>query len=330
MDLDLKLNSVCQCCLADHGFMKNMVSETYRDTKLIESFKTCLGIDLLADQTEVEDISKNICPKCELNFQISIEFHELCHTSQTILKERLNFVSDVKDEPVSDDEPLILYTQKPATETRRGGTNFTQVFVTNKSETDLKVKEDEDGVEPARRSVAGATIEIKVNTESPGNSQDEDDAAFFGTSEFTTNQDSDSETENPDESEIQDHDASGKIATMTAKYQCYHCDQYLSTHIEYVNHRENHIKYMNKVTENRQIDRTCFVCKKDVVSYVKHLRLEHIDFRPHECIQCNLTFRTQLSLREHLYSHVTQKLIKCMGCPLKFSKYETFLKIYER
>jgi hypothetical protein len=319
MENDLKYASFCQCCLMDSESMKNMLTETYKNMKLIDSFKHCSGIDLLEVQPQPNYLTcKNICPTCESNLITCIEFRELCHTSQKIVKERYNFLGVVKDEPISDDEPLILYTQAKTKCKKRGETNFAQVFVKNSAESDVKVENQElTRTDQPKADTQGdskrETLEVDVDPD-----QIEDFQEHF---DCPADQDSETDEEaKPKKLKPLSENQTDEISTTAAKYMCYYCDEYLLTHKDYITHRDNHLILLNTGLENRRIDRQCFVCKKDVVGYVNHLKKEHTDFRPHQCLQCSLTFRGQNALYTHLYKHGKSKPFKCLGCSLEFSK----------
>jgi hypothetical protein len=288
MNSDNKFSNVCQCCLTDHGPMKNMLAERTRKVKLIERLKCCVGIDLLLEDKGGD--CKNICLKCETNLKISYEFHELCIESQRIL---ISHIDDVKEEPVSgDDEPLVLYTKKTKSGSHQ---QFTQVFVKNIESVNIKFEENSSQLKDEKTKVNSGDEEIVIHHDSTSNPQ----------------QSKDEITKAP----VEKID----VSTMEANYMCYHCDQFLPTHKDYIMHRENHVRE-NSVIEERQIRRKCNVCQKDVNFYVKHLETEHRDFRPNTCKLCPMGFHTQLKLREHLYKHVNVNTYNCLGCSRLFSK----------
>jgi hypothetical protein len=320
MESDLKFNSVCQCCLADDAPMKNMLTEMDQNVKLIENFQICSGIDLLleSNSTKTEDTCKNICHNCESKLRLSIEFRELCHISQKILKERLSSIGVIKEEPISDDEPLVFYTEKGS---KRSSIIRTQVFIRRQSDSDSKeiqptsMKIEENIIEPVIAQFQDVPI--------PKDDVDDD---FFDNDDFCAGQDSDDESlppkiVNTKENESVEEEKTGiiadeEISTMPALFMCYYCDEILPTLKDLLVHRNNHA-----INLSAKIQRKCFVCQEEVTHYTLHLREQHRDFKPHTCKQCKRTFSSQHYLKIHLFRHMKTKPFKCLGCHSTHSEF---------
>jgi hypothetical protein len=325
MDSDIKFTNICQCCLVYDAPMKNMLTEIYHEVKLIENFKECSGIDLLKNQPK--ETSKNICHKCEINLKVSIEFRELCHKSQKKLKERLECIGDtIKDEPASDDEPLVFSPKRGST---RSSAFFTKVFVKNLSEggeTSFPKLEEKKPI----------AIKSSVQTETVPNDDDDD---YFNSENFALDADSDSDEDDASaktvkledkkhddaKTEPSGEEETDETSTMPVAIMCYHCDEFLTTQKDFVKHRKNHLILLNKKKANAQINRDCFVCHKAVIGYAMHLKKEHRDFKPHTCEKCKMTFNRPEHLIRHLYRHVKLKRFKCLGCEMNFSEYLTII-----
>jgi hypothetical protein len=310
MTSDIKFRDICQCCLTEEGFMKNMLTEQLHEVKLIEGFKRCSGIDLLVQKGD--NCQKNICEKCEQDLKVSFEFRERCHTSQRILRDRSSFITAVKDEPISDDDALVLCDET----TSKGSEQqqFTQVFVKHASSS-AKVKCEPLKSEPTQNEY----MEVKVN---PDEMQmylhnAEQQQEYYDESKKPKRKKSKKRKSAPAAPAPLD---SVDVATFEASYMCYHCDEYLPTHNEYVIHRDNHVRGNSDMVEERKINRKCYVCLKDVSGYVKHIEDEHKDFKPHSCKMCDNTFHTQMQLKKHLSTHIEVATFECMGCSKLFSK----------
>jgi hypothetical protein len=320
-----KINSICQCCLDDDPPMKNMLTETYQDTPLIENFKICSGIDLLKED-QPKETCKNICQKCETNLKISIEFRELCQTSQQMLTERLSFIGVVKAEPISDeDEPLVLYTKRGTT---RSATMLTQVFLRSQSESDSKVTAPCPKIEEVipTEPVIEPEVTPEVQDEPISNDVDVDDK-IFDNDDFFAGQDSTSESEIEDYSppiklakteKTETSDLNEEIFNMPALFMCYHCDELVHTFKGYLVHQKRHEEVINL---NAKIKRNCYVCKEDVTNYILHLKEQHKDFKPNTCQQCEKKFHKQIYLKAHLHHHTDSTPFKCLGCKMFFSKF---------
>jgi hypothetical protein len=280
----------CQCCLREEGSMLSA------EMKLLDRFKSITGLDLFEFAG-----SKKICEDCAQNLKISCDFLELCHTSQRILRERQSIFVDVKQEQSeSDEEPLIVY-RKSAIQDQK---TFTQVYVKNNNRS-----------EESKSDATTKLIELdeeEKNDSGENNDYDENDATTDMEETITEKQIQNSTT-----------DPVNDVSKMEANYMCYHCDQFLPTHSDYVLHRENHVRGDLGTIEARKISRNCYVCQKYVNFYVKHLEDEHKNFRPNSCKQCKRSFISQLGLKNHLFVHVEQSTFLCLGCDKKFSEFIT-------
>jgi hypothetical protein len=318
MKNDIKLNSICQCCLVDDAPMKNMLTETYRDVKLIENFEKCSGIDLFKDQPI--ETRKNICQKCESNLKVSIEFRELCHTSQEQLKEILA-AFNIKDEPVSDDDeqPLVIYSSK-----KRGSTRSSEIFT---HEVFVKVQPQEEDLLIPKPEENKPVVIVQDETVP----KDDDDNDYFNNDHFTADHDSDSD-ENCGapptkmaklETKQSEPPVEDETLTMPVQIMCNRCDKFLPTQNEFFEHRKAHLAELNITVSQCPLDRKCYVCKEEVLGYTKHLREVHRDFKPHTCQQCQMSFEKTTYLAKHLYKHAKVKRLKCLGCKQKFSKLKS-------
>jgi hypothetical protein len=308
MDKDIKLNSICQCCLTDDAPMKNMLTEAYHEVKLIENFKEYSGIDLLKDQPK--ETNKNICHKCEINLKVCIEFRELCHKSQKKLKERLEWMWDtVKDEPASDDEPLVQCSTRNSKQNRA---TFAQVFVKN------QLVEEAPPIIPKLEETLPGVTDTTV--------QNDDNDDYFNDDDVDDSEDDSSAPSSKiaklDEKQATPSD--DETSSMPVSIMCYHCDELLPTQKHYLEHKKGHLVRKNGKKVSKRIIRKCYVCQKEVVGYMNHLKKEHRDFKPHTCKKCKMTFNRPLQLRNHLYRHMKAKRFKCMGCKMSFSKFFFF------
>jgi hypothetical protein len=100
METEVKLDSICRCCLQQNSDLKNMLKEMFipkNESKitLLEGYTICSGLELKS-----ENNYKSICSKCEENLKISFGFRQLCRDSNEILLDR----ADVKTEVLSDTE----------------------------------------------------------------------------------------------------------------------------------------------------------------------------------------------------------------------------------
>jgi KRAB domain-containing zinc finger protein len=106
------------------------------------------------------------------------------------------------------------------------------------------------------------------------------------------------------------------VANVEAHFVCYHCDQVLKTHNEFVKHRNQHT--VGK--RHGSLRRVCNLCQADVSSYYKHIGECHKDYRPNVCIYC-AKGRYQLAseLKTHLATHVKgEPSHQCLSCQEKF------------
>jgi Zinc-finger associated domain (zf-AD) len=108
------------------------------------------------------------------------------------------------------------------------------------------------------------------------------------------------------------------VSTIEAVYLCFYCDGVLSTHKDYVQHRDDHIKERS----SNRLNRRCHLCDEDVVGYFRHLEDKHRDYRPNICKLCpNGRFQSQNSLKNHLHSHTDTSIYKCLACKKTFSEF---------
>jgi hypothetical protein len=145
---DIKLDIICRCCLTEEGSMKNMQKETFESGKkhkvrLLDGFAKCSGVNLF---TELDESTKNICQSCENKLRSSYDFRELCQTSDEVLRKKLDFIVDVKEEFDSENEEneknIVYEDNQPY--------KFSQVFVAQKDKVkllDLKTEAPKDDEE---------------------------------------------------------------------------------------------------------------------------------------------------------------------------------------
>jgi hypothetical protein len=309
MDIETKFESLCQCCLTETGVLKNMGTENFKrsnEHNLLAIYKKCSGVEITT--AENYKFGHRICERCVDRLTVTYEFREQCKSSYKVLKERYDLLMELKEEPMSDDEPLILNNDEPG--------KRTQVFVRHKIKSEKFIILPTDTKEETTE-----LIQEPVNNDDSNNEDtdmmvdDEPDAKDVTPKEIV---------EEPAEESLDE------VETMEAHFMCYYCDAILTTHSDYIIHRENHVMEHTTIAKARSISRNCFLCGEFQISYVKHLENDHKDFHPNKCKKCKKSFRSPKLLKKHLYKHLNSETFECLGCNKKFSKfsYNFFLKNY--
>jgi hypothetical protein len=318
----------CQCCSTLQGTMKNMMTETYQSIEYSEMLRICFGLNLLDDHQPPPPANaiRNICFVCEMNLKSSFDFREQCYKSQKLLKERNTLPLAVKDEPVSDEEPLILCTASLNKTSRGRGrppksdVTFTQVFVkTNTKTVEAIVKiESSSSIEKAGQespSIVKPMAAITAKKVDDDNTKTEfEDDDYYDKAQLSN---ASSDSEGTMAKFFEEPISNDPHANLLGRFMCYVCDEYFDTFLAFVTHRDNHDIYKNHIA-SRKINRACLVCKESVKGYVKHLAEHHPDYKPNECLQCVMKTQDPRRLQEHLGIHSKKKIYKCRGCKLHF------------
>jgi Zinc-finger associated domain (zf-AD) len=338
MATDIKLKPTCRCCLSEDGEMKNMQLEkfTFKSKKilLLDGFAACSGVNL---NEESEDTCRTVCATCELQLLQFYEFREMCQVSTQTIRERF----DIKQETLSNgDGDEVIYTDylpyggsevqptTPVAKQRPEKVKDEAAFVVNPI---VEIKEVVD-----MQNVSNPTSVIKRESDDNGSPQTDghfdDHFAQDGSDSETSIRKHKShhqkshkrkkiirikqEDEEPEEDETTAA-VNAEVANMEANFMCYHCDQFIPTHAQYISHRQNHL--WNRSPS--RIERVCFVCGQSVYGYLKHIEEHHKDFRPNTCKLCDKgRFQKQNALRMHLFSHTTNTEFECLACHQKFSE----------
>jgi hypothetical protein len=298
MDIDNKFESNCICCLTSHrpGNLRNMdqdylnISESCIKLLLIEIYRICCGVD-----TRVEEGPYLICRTCEDRLQSAFAFREMCRTSHRQHKEKFRSWPDVetvmvKTEENSEDEDFIQYSD--GLDDAGKGT-WAQVYVA----------ESETNVGSLEKRKVSSNVKVKAELE---------DVIENPVENLTSKQKRQPVSIEPGQNE----------SNFKATYICYYCDIFLTTHNEYLEHRELLHRSPNSGHGFLRLDRTCNICYENVKGYMKHIDEHHKDYRPNVCSVCNMAYQSQNELRLHLANHLPDVAVhECLACNKKFSNF---------
>ncbi|XP_006821043.1 uncharacterized protein LOC100367537 [Saccoglossus kowalevskii] len=118
---------------------------------------------------------------------------------------------------------------------------------------------------------------------------------------------------------IQSFNAHKKIHSDEKPYECDMCGKRFKLKGTLTDH-QNHVHKTGPTTE-------CEVCKKVMnVNYLKKHMIAHSDYRPHECLTCGKTFKTERTLRNHESTHNTTRPFVCTICRVTFKAQYQLLK----
>jgi hypothetical protein len=303
MDISTKLEQICQCCLTEEGSLIDMHTENFKaDTKnfIDEIYKKCSGVDF--DESSYK-FDQYICENCLSRLTVTYEFRKQCKSSYNILKKKYELLlAEVKDEPMSDDEPLVLNNDEPG--------KMTQVFVRDKAEHEIK---NEAKLVLPTIEAESEIMEFKISPQ--GIETEDNDDHYSDVPEDTTPNEV-----NNEEVATKNSIADDEIGTMEAEFICFYCDTVLMSHNDYTIHRDIHIMEQATVMKSRSVSRKCNLCGEFQASYIKHLDSKHRDYRPNKCKKCKSAFNMPRDLKKHLYMHMTSDTFECLGCNKKFSK----------
>jgi hypothetical protein len=354
MDIsDNTFTNTCRCCLTEEGKMKNMSNLMFEeaDKKIkilfLEGYTICSGIDLNSDHNEI--MCRGICKTCEDKLKASYEFRVLCHYSAKVLKERADADMEVKEELLSDNEDNdqnFVYQDFEQKLSDKLSQQFSQVFVRDKTKVIVAAKNKEN--KPNSKAdmktegiiLKPSTVEETVVNILPNPVNEEQPTTFkVEIEKDESNESSHEDTHHAEDSDDEDKPLAivvaknGKrkkkiaktekplfnvdVESMEANYMCYYCDTYLSTHNEYVKHRENHMADRS----SHRLERKCNICDEQVQGYFTHIEEKHREYRPNTCKICTKgKYQSPNDLKHHLYTHTLVSISKCLSCNKDFSK----------